>query len=130
MQLSQSLEVDKTILSGAERSLALKHDESEDLALIHKAHDRANEVLKAKVLHHGRKFDVSSLHRFLVNQAAWGIFFEVVRGQWRTSPKTTAILRRVVQILEVHGIQTIFETLQKQISTLRHVIIKFMAYPN
>ena len=50
-------------MSDTEKAVALRHEESEDLALIYKPHDEANERLKAKVLlDFNRKFDVSSLH--------------------------------------------------------------------
>ena len=53
----------KVMLSDTEKAVALRHEESEDLALIYKPHDEANERLKAKVLlNFSRKFDVSSLH--------------------------------------------------------------------
>ena len=67
VQKSQSSGVDKTILSGAERSLALKHEESEDPTLIHKPHDQASEALKGRVLlqNEGRKF--LTFRRFTVS---------------------------------------------------------------
>ena len=47
---AQSTEDDRTMMSCTEKSLALKHQESEDPTLIHKTHDEANEVLKTNVL--------------------------------------------------------------------------------
>ena len=63
VQKTQPSENDKVMLSDTEKAVALRHEESEDLALIYKPHDEANERLKAKVLlNFSRKFDVSSLH--------------------------------------------------------------------
>ena len=63
VQKTQPSENDKVMLSDTEKAVALRHEESEDLALICKPHDEANERLKAKVLlNFSRKFDVSSLH--------------------------------------------------------------------
>ena len=63
VQKTQPSENDKVMLSDTEKAVALRHEEPEDLALIYKPHDEANERLKAKVLlNFCRKFDVSSLH--------------------------------------------------------------------
>ena len=63
VQKTQPSENDKVMLSDTEKAVALRHEESKDLALIYKPHDEANERLKAKVLlNFSRKFDVSSLH--------------------------------------------------------------------
>ena len=50
MQRSHSSNVDKAVLSGTEKSVGLKHEESEDPTLIQKPHDEAKEVRKANVL--------------------------------------------------------------------------------
>ena len=53
--------------------------------------------------------------RFLVNQALWGIFMNSCL--WAAAHQD--MLRRIIQNSEVQRIQTVFETLQAQISTLR-----------
>ena len=63
VQKTQPSENDTVMLSDTEKAVALRHEESEDLASIYKPHDEANETLKANVLQNfSRKFDVSSLH--------------------------------------------------------------------
>ena len=38
------------MLSGTKKSVALKYEESDDLTLIHKPHDEANEVLRSSAV--------------------------------------------------------------------------------
>ena len=68
VQTAQYLGNDNVMLSGTERLVALKHEESEDPTLIHKSHDEANERLKTK-LHQktSRNFDGP---RFACSQSA------------------------------------------------------------
>ena len=51
MEHKQSSGKGEFLLSGTERSVALKHEESRDLTLIHKPHDAMIELLKTQVLH-------------------------------------------------------------------------------
>ena len=65
---AQYMENDKVMLSGTERLVALKHEESEDPTLIHKPHDEANGRLKIKLLQNiSRNFDGP---RFACSQSA------------------------------------------------------------
>ena len=72
VQETQSTGKDILMLSRTERSVALKHEESEDPPLVHKPHDEAHERLKTRVLQNiVRMVDVSSHHMFPVIQALW-----------------------------------------------------------
>ncbi len=61
VQKTQLWEKDIIMLEGTEKPVALKHEESEVSALIHKPHDDANERLKIQVLQNiGRHVDVDN----------------------------------------------------------------------
>ena len=102
VQKNTTLEVDKTILSGTERSIALKHKEQEDPTLIHKPQDEANQVLEAKVLQNiCRTFDASSLHQFLVNQALWRSFMNSCLCATVHLNKDEHYFKRIIRNLEM-----------------------------
>ena len=75
----------------------------------------ANLVLKAKVLQNtSRRFDVSSLHMFPVDQAVWGAFMNSCMWAAVYLSKDDEDINCIVQNLEVQKIHTVFETVQAQ----------------
>ena len=88
--------------------------------MIHKIHDEANKVLKARSSSEcGRKFYTSSLHQFPVNHALCGIFMNSCVWASVHLSKDEDVWKRIVENLEVQRIQTVFETVQAQISNVR-----------
>ena len=118
MQRSESSNVDKTVVSSTETSVALKHEDSEAPTLTHKPHDEVSELQTQVLQIISRKFDVSVLHLFPFNQALWRINF--YSCMWATVhlSKDEGDFSRIIQKMEVHEIQTVFEAVQAQICNL------------
>ena len=107
---TQFSDVDKTILSGTEKSVAMKYEESEDPTLIH--------VLRAKSLQNMSKIltrprFISSLSIKLSGE------FYVHLCMCATVHLSADDVKRIDQNVEVPKVQTVFETVQAQSSNLR-----------
>ena len=96
------------------------HAESEDPTLIHQPHDESNEVLKAKVLQIvGRTFDVSSPHQFPCQPSSLRNLHELVYVVKSALQQQRNRFQTYYSILKnCRRIQTVFETVQTQISNL------------
>ena len=115
-----------------EQSVATRYEESEDPTLLHQPHDGANEIPKSEILQNiSLKFNKprAMLDRFLLIINLCGEYPRVrVCGQQCTLAETKTKLRRIIQILKVQKIQTVFQTVQVQIGNLKLWALKLIAH--
>ena len=97
--------------------------ESQDPTLRYRPYDEVDNMIETQVLQNvSQKIDVSMslLHKFPFYQALWGTFMNSCMWAAAYLSKHEKDFKQVIQNLEVWKIETIFGTVQAQISNLKH----------
>ena len=109
---SQNSDADKTILSSTEKSVAMKVRTSHTIQPMRCTENKSSSEYLPN-------FDTSSLHQFLLNQALWEVFMNSCMWATVQLSKDKDNLKRIFQNSDLQRIQTVFETVQAQISNPR-----------